>query len=378
MQARFLLRSLARDACPPPYSRGVLVLLCLAGLGTALVNGESAQPFSLIVLPDTQRYTESASLAAVFQQQTEWIVEERAVSNIQFVIHLGDLVEHDEVEAEWVRARAAMTVLDTAEPAVPYGVLPGNHDVGSTFFNKYFGVTSGSRFGVPNYSDRSWWGGSMPTTVSGDNRMNFQLFSAGGIDFVIIHMSYLYKLGAMVSETSLEVETGDPSEVETIKRRLQWVDAVLKKFTTREAILVTHRFLANASGIPTPRVQGGDFIWEHVLSRNPNLFLVLNGHELGNQAERRRADLVDGRPVHQLLSNYQDRTSGGNGWLRILRFVPSAQIIEVKTYSPRLDAYETDDNSQFTLEFVPRGSGAPHPKEGAPPPKTPANLRLEP
>jgi len=37
--------------------------------------------------------------------------------------------------------------------------------------------------------------------------------------------------------------------------------------------------------------------------------------------------------------------------LRILQFSPSNNEIRVKTYSPTLDSFETDYNSQFTLQF---------------------------
>ena len=37
--------------------------------------------------------------------------------------------------------------------------------------------------------------------------------------------------------------------------------------------------------------------------------------------------------------------------MRILQFSPSNNEIRVKTYSPTLDSFETDYNSQFTLQF---------------------------
>jgi hypothetical protein len=51
------------------------------------------------------------------------------------------------------------------------------------------------------------------------------------------------------------------------------------------------------------------------------------------------------------LADYQERASGGEGWLRILRFIPAENRIHVETYSPWLNRYETDSNSQFTLDF---------------------------
>jgi hypothetical protein len=55
--------------------------------------------------------------------------------------------------------------------------------------------------------------------------------------------------------------------------------------------------------------------------------------------------------VYQLLSDYQDWPSGGNGYLRIMEFVPSENKIYVKTYSPYLDQYDNDSANQFELYY---------------------------
>ena len=46
------------------------------------------------------------------------------------------------------------------------------------------------------------------------------------------------------------------------------------------------------------------------------------GHVPG---EGRRQDTFNGNTVHTLLADYQSRTNGGNGWLRILEFSPAQQ-----------------------------------------------------
>ena len=57
-----------------------------------------------------------------------------------------------------------------------------------------------------------------------------------------------------------------------------------------------------------------------------------------------------------MLADYQDRASGGEGWLRILRFVPAEDKVYVQTYSPWLNRFETDANSEFTLDFPMGGA----------------------
>ncbi|HEX3596186.1 MAG TPA: hypothetical protein VHU80_13840 [Polyangiaceae bacterium] len=50
-----------------------------------------AEPFTLIVMPDTQ--SESTNTPQVkFTAMTQWIVDNRAAMNVKFVAHVGDLV----------------------------------------------------------------------------------------------------------------------------------------------------------------------------------------------------------------------------------------------------------------------------------------------
>ncbi len=55
----------------------------------------------------------------------------------------------------------------------------------------------------------------------------------------------------------------------------------------------------------------------------------------------------------ELLSDYQEFSDGGAGWLRILKFDPARGEIRVRTYSPWLDRYERDRNSEFALPWNP-------------------------
>ena len=75
---------------------------------------------------------------------------------------------------------------------------------------------------------------------------------------------------------------------------------------------------------------------------------MLCGHDSG---EAFRSDTVRGYTVYQVMADYQSRSNGGDGWLRILDFNPVEDLIYVKTYSPHLNKYETDSNSQFTLFY---------------------------
>jgi len=77
---------------------------------------------------------------------------------------------------------------------------------------------------------------------------------------------------------------------------------------------------------------------------------LLSGHIHG---EGRRSDTYNGSTVNTILSDYQDYPNGGNGFLRIMQFRPSENILSIKTYSPTINGgaggFESDGDSQFTI-----------------------------
>tara|TARA_Y100000588_G_scaffold317787_1_gene347037 strand:- start:109 stop:1086 length:978 start_codon:yes stop_codon:yes gene_type:complete len=293
------------------------------------------EDFTIILLPDTQFYTAAMNGGSpeIFEAQTHWIVENRDLLNIAFVTHVGDFVQHgDSILEEWEAGHRAMSLLEDPtttglRDGIPYGVAVGNHEQspwgdseGTTeLFNRFFGV---SRF-----EGRSYYGGHFGAT----NDNHYELFSAGRLDFIVLHLEY------------------DPSPDPAI---LAWADALLKEYQTRRAIVVTHYMVG--PGNPAEFGPQGQAIYD-ALKGNPNLFLLLGGHIPGDGGEGQRVDRFEGRTVYSLLSDYQARDRGGNGWLRIMRFSPASGEITVKTFSPFVEegrgAFETDESSQFVLSY---------------------------
>ena len=286
--------------------------------------------FTVIGLPDTQYYTGqlNGGSNAIFQSQTNWIVANRAARNIVYVGQLGDCVENGDNggnNVEWARADASLSILEnpvtTGLPdGIPFGVSVGNHDQSpagnpdgtTTFYNQYFGSA--------RFTGRAYYGGHYGT----NNDNWFELFSASGMDFIVI---------------SFEYDTSPDAAV------LAWADGLLNTYSNRRAIILSH-FICN-TGNPASFGPQGLAIYEALKAR-PNLDLMLCGHVPG---EGRRQDTLAGNTVHTMLSDYQGRTAGGNGWLRLLEFSPANNEIRVKTYSPWLDQFETDGDSQFTLPY---------------------------
>jgi hypothetical protein len=292
----------------------------LSSSDVVTISVDPPQSFTVVVLPDTQYY--SASLfggrPAMFTAQTSWIAANKVARNIAYVVHLGDIVEHgDRNQQEWENADIALRKLEDA--GIPYGLAAGNHDetpdgnpAGTVLFNRYFGV---ERFkNLPHY------GGHYGT----DNTNHYDLFSAGGMDFLVLYMVY------------------DPSPDAAV---LAWANQVLQSHPGRRAIVVSHFIINGAASFE----RQGAAIY-NALKGNPNLFLMLSGH-ITTRTEARRQDTFNGSTVYSLMSNYQSIENGGNGYLRILEFVPSANEVRVSTYSPVVNKFKTTARNQFTLPY---------------------------
>ncbi len=293
----------------------------------------SAEPdFTIVGIPDTQYYTNGGGPVEAFNAQTQWMVANKNALNIVFAAQLGDCVQNgDTYLSEWQIVDNAWSIIEDPittglADGIPYGIGVGNHDqtpngggysASTSLFNQFFGV---SRF-----DGRAYYGGHQGS----NNDNSFQLFSAGGMDFIHIHMEY---------DTSPEPEV------------LDWADALLQTYSSRRAIVSSHYII----GLGTPGSFGaqGQAIYDN-LKDNPNLFLMLCGHIHG---EGSRVDTYNGNTVHTLLSDYQDYPNGGNGFLRYMIFKPAEDQIYVYTYSPYLDQYETDANSQFVIDYPMSGS----------------------
>lgn len=297
--------------------------------------------FTIIQVPDTQYYSENTSRnpsttgnpaidtganAAIYNAQMQWIVDNRITRNIAFVSHMGDIAQNgDANESEWIVASNAQSLIENPATnlrahGIPWGVAPGNHDQmpiadagGVTnMYTKYFHFT--------RWDNRPYFGGHFGTKpiVSGGpqfaaNNNNYQLFSASGMDFIIIHLEYDARAKSFYQAT------------------LDWADAVLKAYPNRRAIITSHGILG--TGNPASFFTQGQNIYDD-LKDNPNLFLTLCGHTHG---EGRRTDVFQGRTVHSILSDYQETKNGGNGFFRILTFKPSTNQIRVESYSPTLN-----------------------------------------
>jgi hypothetical protein len=325
------------------YARAV----CRGEARPVTVTGPAGLPdpddttFMLAVLPDTQIY--SLSLPGIFTAQTSWIAANTQSRKITYVLHLGDLVEQN-FPLEWERAAQAMWLL---EGIVPFALVPGNHDLGPfgnattrvTLLNRYF-----------SYERTAAWPTFGGAFESGKLENTYHLFSAGGRDYII-----------------MALEWGPRDAV------VSWADGVMAGHPDRYGILLTHAYLNNDDFrydiTDTSRAQphnphnwgteggvnDGEELWQKLVRKHA-FVMTLNGHVLADGTGYLASVTDRGTTCHQMLSNYQFRALGGEGYLRLLAFMNDGKTVMVYSYSPLYDRFlpAADQNLILTLD-VPVG-----------------------
>jgi len=308
--------------------------------------------FMVVALPDTQHYADA--YPKTFEAQTQWIADNAKKHNIQFVTHLGDIVDNGPNLRQWKNARQAMDVLDKA--GVPYGTCVGNHDVqyGDSEYQYPSNLDSScspfsgldckakeylDNFGPKRYAGKAWYGGASPSGQS-----NYQTFTVAGQQFLFLHLAL------------------DPAAAERT-----WAQTVLTANPKAAVHVSTHRYmydfrLVKTLPFPLNALTGGrydstlhavdnkpyyndsltaDQLFQQLIAPNKNIFMVQCGHVDAEfrQVSKNKAGL----PVHELLVDFQELSpNGGDGWMRLMTFNLTRGKVKVQTYSPTLGKFRVN------------------------------------
>ena len=300
--------------------------------------------FTVVVLPDTQHYSEK--FPDRFFAQTNWIAAQIESRRIAAVLHLGDITNRNSAP-EWEVAKGALGKLDGR---VPYFMTLGNHDYGdrggcadrTTQFNDFFPLEK--------YRAKPEFGGVYDREPERLEN-NYHLFSAGGRNFLV-----------------LSLEFGPRADV------IRWANEVVAKHRDREAILITHAYMYydetrydwkqrgkdqrwnphsyKVAAATNDDVHDGEELWVQLVSKHENFICTFNGHVLDDGLGRLTTATPGGRNVHQLLVNFQMKPNGGDGWLRLLEFKADRRTVVVRDYSPVLDRQNESPQNRFDLELA--------------------------
>ena len=319
--------------------------------------------FTIAVFGDTQSYVKNDVDAQIFNQMSQWIVDNKENRNIQFVTHVGDIVDSNTTE-QWSRADTALTIL---EGEIPYALASGNHDYGNSRSISEFDYFY--RYGVGSfYALQPTLDGYYPAEPR--SRMNtYHTFSAGNQDFLV-----------------LALEFGPRDDV------VAWAETVVNEHPNHRVILLTHGYMFDGGmwfdhtvdpndpqgrthdqvrndmigytgGLGNPHsydfvssdCNDGKELWDKLVKDHQNFSMVLSGHQFDERDgfQYLHTQGKNGNDVYQMLFNTQTRESGGEGWMRLLEFSPDGKTVTIKTYSPLLDQWSYASDEYYTIELSP-------------------------
>lgn len=307
-----------------------------AGVDAAIDAPRPYAPWTMVVLPDTQVYLDR--YPDIWTSQARWIAEHAAEQGIELVVHVGDVTEWN-TPTEWQRARAGFAEI---EAVVPLVVVPGNHDYE---INRPRVSGLAAAWPVEALMARPSFGGLFPAG-SVDN--HYQRFDINDQRWLVIGLEWGPRPAA-----------------------LDWANAVLDAEPADHVIIATHAYLYNDDlrydwvrrggsqawnprsyqGPRWPEVTDGEELWQTVVADRDNVDLVLSGHVAIDGVGRAESIARTGHRVAEVLQDYQGDAMGGAGYLRLFRF--HGDRIEVETYSPWLDRWETRPEDRFTLPWSP-------------------------
>ena len=315
--------------------------------------------WTMVVLPDTQVYLKYPSTAGIFGEMTDWIVSNKTTRNIGLVLHEGDIVNRNDsneddqtAEQQWENAQDAMFRLNGE---VPYILSTGNHDHGfrdaesrDTHFNEYFSSTN-------NPLNDPAQGGILKGLMVSNELQNayYEYVAPDGREFLFFSLEWGPRTSVVAWAESI---AGNP------------------EYASHTAALLTHAYLhfdesrydrsqdVDSDGNndrqwnphtydTAPDTSDGQELWDNLVKLNGNFAMTFNGHVLGDGTGYLVSTGEQGNAVHQMLFNRQFRPNGGNGWLRLLEFMSDGKTVQVRTYSPFLDQWETDPANQFTFQL---------------------------
>jgi hypothetical protein len=309
---------------------------------------------TLVLLPDTQYYADCEN--RYFAEQTRWTRDQLAARNVKAVLTVGDLTDKNS-EREWQYLRAGLGFVENEVPVV---LVSGNHDVGDD--------------GTANRRTASL-AHSFPAPPGAAKQALAETARPGDIENAYYRIALpRVTLGVLALEWSPRTSV------------IAWANRVLAKHPRDRAIVLTHAYLyedgtrydwwkkggtqewnplayatakrdtkktTTTENLHPDGAHDGEMLWNELVRKHANVFLVMSGHVLGRGAATLTSRGDHGNVVIQVLANFQMLRDGGLGYLRLVELLPDGRTLRQKTYSPSLGVFATGPDQTGDLAIDP-------------------------
>ncbi len=345
--------------------------------------------YTMIYVPDTQCTVRSNSVLT--DAMFDWMVANKNAMNLQLVMGLGDIVDglpleisadelaknpnYKTVAQQWQVMATNYEKLTSA--GVPWSAIVGNHDYDENhlyslterkagIYNQYFGynslTTEEKRTVIARYNTDT-------ATTSANDMLN-----------AIYEYTMTTKGGTAVKYLLVALEFGPSKAV------LDWASEVIAQpqYKNHRVLFNTHSLVysdghfgdATATCNPSSYwynlkgfVDGvtstdGDFMWEHFISQNPNMFLTASGHietstnifrkDKGAYGNTVMSMLCDGQGTDYFTMDGDDVSSWGDPLILVVKVNEKNKTLTYRYYNPVNNCFLGIEN-QFEISFADWG-----------------------
>ena len=330
---------------------------------------ENSDSWTMVVVPDVQGYTKLRRNYGILELMNAWIVDNRDRMKINQVLFTGDLTNRNDLEVvqpgrndlisseQW---KAFSRAAERLDGEVPYILCTGNHDYGKrsaenrrSFFNDFFPTDRNplTRRQLIACASNAWG-----ITTLENAAYEFTAPHPDNRKFLVISLQFA------------------PTDAD-----LAWAKKIVDNpcFANHFGIVLTHSYLAwtgmrlekEKYALSKKGGNCGEEIFKKLIYPAKNIRMVICGHiARPDMWERGISFAMDknaaGKSVAQMAFNTQAigggwHGSGGDGWLRLLEFMPDRKTIKARTFSPlfaispstRHLAWKHDKLSEFSFEL---------------------------
>lgn len=295
---------------------------------------EEPGDYSFVIFPDTQIMTMPApnpDYSDYFRAMVQWVLDNREKENIQFLMHLGDLVTFN-TDYEYDLSKEIMEQLDGV---LPYSISLGNHDYDRNSPKDTSSMNA--LYPLSLFEEMPTFGGAFDDTM--DN--TYHLLTVQGHKYMILALDF-----------------GPSDEV------LAWANEVVAAHADYQVIVTTHGYMFLNGDLLTEDTifypseynadsNDADDMWDKFIGKHENILMVLSGHIDNEDIVMVPREGEKGNVVYQLLLDSQglDGRLNGAGLLSLLRFTDNGTKVHVSYYSPYRDAHYKINN-QFTIDLT--------------------------
>ncbi len=279
--------------------------------------------YSMAIIGDQQ--VVSIKYPDLLHEMYDWILANKDIHKIKYVLALGDITNNRDNVAEWTLVASQFKRLGGI---LPMAICRGNHDY-SEPFNTYLNFEGYTSDIVGRYEGKM------------DN--HYKVAKIGNTDYLFMVLDY------------------GPDDAE-----LAWASEITAAYPNHKVIVITHGYMnddqtttdANDSTAPSTNygVNDGVDMWEKYVRKHENIVMVLSGHIDSDYTYATKAVGDHGNVVTQMLINPQGiDVYTPTGMVHMFYFNEEGNKITVDMYSTIRSQYY-GKNSRHTF-YVGERSG---------------------